>query len=200
MGEFTPPSPPIYHLIHSFQSITVFCFVRDASFGIATCGIRTHNILLSRVVVSCILVRKWNSHHLAIYSCFYEIETVFDWSLPKTLLFNLPRTERVRNMSMRSSPSKFAGTAVLTIALLSLQGALWYFRPHSTGNEPPLNRYSVVNIHGGNRKLLDVNFRQQSDQQLSSSHLIFRHDGRTNDHQKLVSCTLSISVQMEKSL
>ena len=156
----------ILHFVHSFQSsstICALCFVRDAS--------RQHlRTLYFREF------RKWNLHHLAIYSCFYESETVFDWSLPKTLLFNSPRTERVGKMSMRSPPSKFAVTAVLTISLLSLQGALWYFRPHPTGNEPPLYRSSVVNIHGGNRKLLDVNFSLESDQQLSS------------DHQKLVSC------------
>ena len=91
-------------------------------------------------------------------------------------------------MPIPSWPSKFAGTAVLTISLLSLQGALLYFRPQPTENVPPLNRYSVVNIHGGNRKLLDFNSSLESDQQLSSDH----HDahGRTNDHRKLVSYTL----------
>lgn len=86
-------------------------------------------------------------------------------------------------MPMPSSASKFAGTAVLTISLLSLQGALWYFRPQPTGDVPPLSRYSVVNIHGGNRKLLDFNFNLESDQQLSSDHLD-AHE-RTNDHRKL---------------
>ena len=87
-------------------------------------------------------------------------------------------------MPIPSWPSKFAGTAVLTISLLSLQGALLYFRPQPTENVPPLNRYSVVNIHGGNRKLLDFNSSLESDQQLSSDH----HDahGITNDHRKLV--------------
>ena len=91
-------------------------------------------------------------------------------------------------MPIPSWPSKFAGTAVLTISLLSLQGALLYFRPQPTENVPPLNRYSVVNIHGGNRKLLDLNSSLESDQQLSSDHLDAH--GRTNDHRKLVSYTL----------
>ena len=98
-------------------------------------------------------------------------------------------------MLLPSSPSKFTGTAVLTISLLSLQGALWYFRPQPTGNLLPLN---VVNIHGGNRELLDFNSSPESDQQLPSDHRLdhVRHYtyGRTNDHPKLVSCTLYFTV------
>ena len=88
---------------------------------------------------------------------------------------------------MPSSPSKLAGTVVLTISLLSVQGALWYFRPQPAGNLPPLNRYSVVNIHGGNRKLLDFNSSLESDQQLSSHHVRHGAHQRTNDQRKVVS-------------
>ena len=95
-------------------------------------------------------------------------------------------------MPMPSSPSKFAETVVLTISLLSLQGALWYFRPQPTGDVTPLNRYSVVNIHGGNRKLLDFNSSLESDQQLSSDHLDAH--GRTSDHRKLVSYSVLFSL------
>ena len=102
-------------------------------------------------------------------------------------------------MPMQSFVSKFAGTAVLTFSLLSLQGALWYFRPKPTGNVP--HRYSAVNTYGGNRKLLDVNSSLESDPLLSSGHL--RHDPheRTNDHRN-VSCTVELhfSVQMDMSL
>ena len=63
---------------------------------------------------------------------------------------------------MSKPSSKLAGTAVLTISLLSLQGALWYLQPQPTEKTSPLHRYSVVNIHGGNRKLLDVNFSLES--------------------------------------
>lgn len=88
-------------------------------------------------------------------------------------------------MPMPSFLSKFAGTAVLTFSLLSLQGALWYFRPKPTGNVPQRNRYSAVNIYGGNRKLLHVNSSLESDPLLSSGHL--RHDPheRTNDHRNV---------------
>ena len=95
-------------------------------------------------------------------------------------------------MSVPSSSSKFAGTAVLTISLLSLQGALLYFRPQPTGNVTVLNRSSVVNFHGGNRKLLDFNSSLESDQRLPSDHLDAH--GRTSDHRKLVSYTLYFSV------
>ena len=88
-------------------------------------------------------------------------------------------------MPMPSSSSKFTGTAVLIISLLSLQGALWYFRPQPTGDVTPLNRYSVVNIHGGYRKLLDFNSSLESDQRRPSNHLDAH--GRTSDHRKLVS-------------
>ena len=98
-------------------------------------------------------------------------------------------------MPMPSSPLKVAGTAVLTISLLSLQGALWYFRPQPTGNVPPPDRCSVVNIHGGNRRLLDFNSSLESDQQLSSDNLRQYADGRTNDHPKSVSCTLYFSLK-----
>ncbi|KAL9980632.1 hypothetical protein ACROYT_G009241 [Oculina patagonica] len=82
---------------------------------------------------------------------------------------------------MSKPSSKLAGTAVLTIALLSLQGALWYFRPQPAGKVPLLYRYSAVNSHGGNRKLLAVNFSMNSDQKLSSGNI--RHLGTTNDQQ-----------------
>lgn len=106
-------------------------------------------------------------------------------------------------MPMPSFLSKFAGTAVLAFSLLSLQGALWYFRPKPTGNVPQrtgnvAHRYSAVNTYGGNRKLLDVN---SSRPLLSSGHL--RHDPheRTNHHRN-VSCTVELhfSVQMDISL
>ena len=105
-------------------------------------------------------------------------------------LFGRKRKKKLRlfcrlKMPIPSSPSKFAGTAVLTISLLSLQGALWYFRPQPTGDVTPLNRYSVVNIHGGYRKLLDFNSSLESEQQLSSDYLDAH--GRTSDHRKLVS-------------
>ena len=90
-------------------------------------------------------------------------------------------------MPMPASKSKIAGTsAVLTVSLLSLQGALWYFRQQPTGNVPPLDRYSVTYFHGGNRKLLDVNSSLEYDQQLSSDHLRQDAHGGTNEHPNLV--------------
>lgn len=70
--------------------------------------------------------------------------------------------------------SKLAGTVVLTLALLSLQGVLWFIRPHPDGKVASSYGYSTVNIHGGNRKLLDVN--------LSMTAIDHHHVSYTREH------------------
>ena len=96
---------------------------------------------------------------------------------------------------MPKPSSKLAGTVVLIVTLLSIQGALWYIRPIPAEKAPSLYRYTAVNIHGGSRKLLDVNFTTNSDQKASSAGDLM-HPGTANDHQQVsYKLTLHISDQ-----